>query len=127
MGHDMSKMGSPAAGDDGQYRRALVISAILTGVYFEVELTAALIIGSVAVLSDAFHTFSAVAGGGIAIVAGLYAARPPTPERTFSFIRAEILGALANGFFLLGMAVFLMVMGVMRLDNPKDLSTTPMF
>ncbi len=62
MAHDMSKM----APTPGQMRnqRALVISAILTGVYFVVELAAGLLIGSVAVLSDAFHTFSAVAGVG---------------------------------------------------------------
>ncbi len=126
MGHDMSKMAMPAGGDDSRNQRALVISAILTGVYFVVELTAALLIGSVAVLSDAFHTFSAVAGVGIAIAAASYARRPPTPERTFGFIRAEIFGAFANGFFLLGMAIFVIVMGAMRLSDPKDLATTPM-
>ncbi len=126
MGHDKSKMAMPSGGDDTRNRRALIISAVLTGVYFVVELVAGLLIGSIAVLSDAFHTFSAVAGVGIAIAAGLYAARPPTPQRTFGLIRAEIFGAFANGFFLLGMALFVIVMGAMRLDDPKDLSTTPM-
>ena len=126
MGHDMSKMAMPAGGDHARNQRALIISGILTGVYFVVELVAAILIGSVAVLSDAFHTFSAVAGVGIALVAGLYAVRPPTPERTYGFIRAEIFGAFANGFFLLGMALFVIVMGAMRLDNPKELATTPM-
>lgn len=39
---------------------ALTISAWLTGVYFVIELVVGLWIGSVAVLSDAMHTFSAV-------------------------------------------------------------------
>ena len=122
--HDMSKM-APMPGQ-GRNQRALVISAILTGVYFVVELVAGLLIGSVAVLSDAFHTFSAVAGVGVAIVAGLYALRPSTPQRTFGFIRAEIFGAFVNGFFLLGMALIVIVFGALRLDDPKDLATTPM-
>ena len=126
MGHDMSKMAMPAGGDDSRNQRALVISAILTGIYFVVELVAGILIGSVAVLSDAFHTFSAVAGVGIALAALSYARRPPTPERTYGFIRAEIFGAFANGFFLLGMAIFVIVMGAMRLSDPKDLATTPM-
>ena len=126
MGHDMSKMAMPSGGDDSRNQRALVISAILTGVYFVVELAAGILIGSVAVLSDAFHTFSAVAGVGIALAALSYARRPPTPERTYGFIRAEIFGAFANGFFLLGMAIFVIVMGAMRLSDPKDLATTPM-
>ncbi|MCI0832661.1 MAG: cation transporter [Chloroflexi bacterium] len=122
----MSKMAMPSGGDDSRNQRALVISAILTGVYFVVELAAGILIGSVAVLSDAFHTFSAVAGVGIALAALSYARRPPTPERTYGFIRAEIFGAFANGFFLLGMAIFVIVMGAMRLSDPKDLATTPM-
>ena len=126
MGHDMSKMAMPSGGDDSRNQRALLISAILTGIYFVVELVAGILIGSVAVLSDAFHTFSAVAGVGIALAALSYARRPPTPERTYGFIRAEIFGAFANGFFLLGMAIFVIVMGAMRLSDPKDLATTPM-
>ncbi|MCI0815332.1 MAG: cation transporter [Chloroflexi bacterium] len=122
----MSKMAMPSGGDDSRNQRALVISAILTGIYFVVELVAGILIGSVAVLSDAFHTFSAVAGVGIALAALSYARRPPTPERTYGFIRAEIFGAFANGFFLLGMAIFVIVMGAMRLSDPKDLATTPM-
>ena len=106
--------------------RALTISALLTGVYFVIELVAGLLIGSIAVLSDAFHTFSAVAGVGIALTAAWYAARPVTPERTFGFMRAEIFGAFVNGFLLLGMALIVIAMGYMRLDDPKDLSTTPM-
>ena len=107
-------------------QRALAISAVLTGVYFVIELVAGILIGSVAVLSDAFHTFSAVTGVGVAIAAGWYAAKPPTPERTFGYIRAEIFGAFVNGFFLLGMALFVIVMGVLRLDEPKELATGPM-
>jgi len=107
-------------------KQALRISAILTGIYFVIELIAGILIGSVAVLSDAFHTFSAVAGVLIAIIAGHYASKPATAKRTFGFIRAEIFGAFVNGFFLLGMAIFVMIMGYNRLQNPVELATTPM-
>jgi len=119
QGHSMHKM-------DSKNNKALLISAALTGVYFVIELIAGIIIGSVAVLSDAFHTFSAVGGIVIALIAGYYASKPVTSKRTFGFIRAEIFGAFINGFFLLGMAVFIAVMGYMRLRNPVDLATTPM-
>jgi len=107
-------------------KQALRISAILTGVYFVIELVAGIFIGSVAILSDAFHTFSAVAGVLIAIIAIHYASKPATAKRTFGYIRAEIFGAFVNGFLLLGMAILVMVMGYMRLQNPIELATTPM-
>jgi len=107
-------------------KKALQISAILTGIYFVIELIAGILIGSVAVLSDAFHTFSAVGGVLIALIAMHYASKPATAKRTFGYIRAEIFGAFVNGFFLLGMAIFIMVMGFNRLQNPVELATTPM-
>ena len=89
----------------GDHFRGLAISGWLTGIYFVVELGIGIWTGSVAVTSDAFHTFSAVGGVLIAMVAGRLAARPATRFQTFGLLRAEIVGALINGFFLLGMAV----------------------
>jgi cobalt-zinc-cadmium efflux system protein len=82
--------------------------------------------GSVAVTSDAFHTFSAVGGVLIALVAMRLAERKSTPARTFGYTRAEILGALFNGLFLVLMALFVFGMGAMRLMDPIELPTTPM-
>ena len=113
-----------APGD--QTGRALRIAGWLTGTYFFVELGIGIWTGSVAVLSDAFHTFSAVGGVLVAIVAGRFATRPATRFQTFGLIRAEIVGALINGFFFIGMAVFILWMGAMRVANPKELDTIPM-
>lgn len=107
-------------------RRALVVSGWLTGSYFVVELVIGLWTGSVAVTSDAFHTFSAVGGVLIALVAMRLAERKSTPARTFGYTRAEILGALFNGLFLVLMALFVFGMGAMRLMDPIELPTTPM-
>ena len=60
---------------DGANTRALKIAGWLTGVYFFFELGIGIWTGSIAVLSDAFHTSSAVGGVLIARVAGGYAAR----------------------------------------------------
>ncbi len=107
--------------------KALVISGWLTGIYFLIELGIGLWTGSVAVISDAFHTFSAVGGVLVAIIAARLARRPADDRRSFGWYRAEIIGALANGAFLLVMALVVIVMGVMRLGQPVDLATTPMF
>lgn len=112
----------PASGD----RKALVISGWLTGIYFIFELGIGIWTGSVAVLSDAFHTFSAVGGVLIALVALRLSERPSSRIRTFGYARAEIIGALFNGLFLVAMALFVFWMGAMRLMEPIELPTTPM-
>lgn len=107
--------------------RALTISAWLTGVYFLLELAVGLWTGSISVISDAFHTFSAVGGVLVALVATRISKRPADDKKSFGWYRAELIGALTNGAFLLIMAILVIVMGVMRLGNPVDLSTGPMF
>lgn len=106
--------------------RALKISGWLTGGYFLIELAIGLWSGSVAVLSDAFHTFSAVGGVLIALVARHYAARPASQYASYGLIRAEILGALLNGLSLLIMALMIFYMGTMRLMDPIPVPPGPM-
>jgi len=121
------KAGGGHAGHLPSSGRALVISGWLTGIYFLIELAVGLWTGSVAVISDAFHTFSAVGGVLVAIVAARVARRPADDKRSFGYFRAEIIGALTNGAFLLVMAIVVIVMGVMRLGQPIELATTPMY
>ncbi|RFF32276.1 cation diffusion facilitator family transporter [Wenzhouxiangella sediminis] len=106
--------------------RGMVISAWLTGVYFVIEMGIGLWTGSIAVISDAFHTFSAVGGVLVAIVAARLARRPADEDRSFGWYRAEVIGALVNGGFLLAMAVFVIAMAGMRLSDPIDLPPAPM-
>lgn len=106
--------------------RGLAISAWLTGVYFVIELGIGLWTGSIAVISDAFHTFSAVGGVLVAIVAAKLARRPADEDRSFGWYRAEIIAALVNGGFLLAMALVVITMAAMRLSSPIDLPTGPM-
>jgi len=118
-GHTMPSL----SGADKQQARALRITAWLTGIYFLIELAVGLYTGSIAVISDAFHTFSAVGGVVLAIIAARIARRPASLDKTFGWYRAEIVGALLNGAFLLVMAIVVIVMGIMRLNAPIELPT----
>ena len=106
--------------------RSMKISAWLTGIYFFIEMGIGFWTGSIAVISDAFHTFSAVGGVLVAILAARLARRPADEDLSFGWRRAEIIGALVNGGFLLGMALVVIVMAGMRLSDPIDLPTGPM-
>lgn len=129
-GHGQHTAPAPAMGGHAGHLpasgRALVISGWLTGLYFVVELGIGLWTGSVAVISDAFHTFSAVGGVLVAIVAARLARRPADLARSFGWYRAEVIGALTNGAFLMVMALVVIVMGAMRLRHPMELPTGPM-
>ena len=120
MGHMAPKVTSETA-------RALKITTWLTGIYFVIELGIGIYTGSIAVISDALHTFSAVGGVLLALIAARIAMRSADKYKTFGFSRAEIIGAMLNGFFLFLMALFVLYMGYNRLQNPIDeLPTLPM-
>ena len=106
--------------------KALKITGWLTGIYFLIELSIGYYSGSISVMSDAFHTFSAVGGVLIALAAGHFAARPASEYATFGLIRAEIIGAFINGIFLFLMALLVFWMGYQRLLAPIEIPTTPM-
>ncbi len=106
--------------------RALVVTGWLTGVYFVIELIIGYWSGSIAVISDAFHTFSAVGGVLIALVAGRLSSRSATFEASFGMLRAEIVGALFNGLFLVVMAIYVLWMSYHRLKSPIEVPSTPM-
>ncbi len=123
---DHTRSGSGHSGHLPTSGPGLAISAWLTGIFFVVEMGIGLWTGSIVVISDAFHTFSAVGGVLVAIVAARLAQRPADEDRSFGWYRAEIIGALVNGGFLLVMALVVIVMGGMRLTHPIALPTGPM-
>lgn len=107
--------------------RILKITGWLTGIYFIIELGLGFYSKSVAVISDAFHTFSAVGGILIALAANKIASREASKSATFGFKRAEIVGALLNGIFLFVMALYVLYMGYNRLKMEFELPTGIMF
>ena len=108
-------------------RTGLIWSLALTGSFFLFELIVGLRVGSVALIADAAHNFSAAAGVGIALLGSIFASRPPSATRTFGYLKLEIFTAWINGAILLIMAGFIFKMGIGKLLNPTSLQTTPMF
>lgn len=107
--------------------RALRISALLIGVYFIFEITVAIASGSLSLLADAGHELSTFIAIGVSLVAIRLASRPPTPRRTFGYLRGQVLAALFNGLLLLVMAGFIISQGIDRIQNPMEVPSTPMF
>jgi cobalt-zinc-cadmium efflux system protein len=88
-----------------------------------VEVVGGLVTGSLALLADAGHMLTDVAGIGLALLAIWFAGRPATPERTFGHHRFEILAAVVNAVLLFGVAVVVLVEAWRRLADPPEIAS----
>jgi cobalt-zinc-cadmium efflux system protein len=121
MAHDH---GHPTAAGRNERRLAAVFG--LTAFYLAVEVIGGLLTNSLALLADAGHMLTDVAGTGLALLAIRYARRPATPRRTYGFQRTEILAALANAVVLVGVSGFVLYEAFQRFRDPPAVSSGPM-
>ncbi|HKP12968.1 MAG TPA: cation diffusion facilitator family transporter [Blastocatellia bacterium] len=120
MGHNHSH--TPA----GKNKRRLAVVLALTTFYLVAEVVGGLVTGSLALLADAGHMLTDVAGLGLALLAIWFAERPATPERTYGFYRVEILAALANAIVLIGISLYVLFEAYERFRNPPEVQSTVM-
>jgi cobalt-zinc-cadmium efflux system protein len=99
-----------------------VVLAITVGVLVA-EVVAGVLSGSLALLADAGHMLTDVAGIGLALVAIAFAARPASPDRTFGWQRLEILAAVINAVVLFGVSAFVLVEAYRRLADPPEVQS----
>jgi cobalt-zinc-cadmium efflux system protein len=111
-GHDHAH-----AHHDGRGRLTAVLT--LTLLFLAVEVVAGFMTGSLALLADAGHMLTDVAGLVLALLAMKIAERPASPRRTFGYHRAEILAALTNGVLLLAVAGYILVEAWERFREPR--------
>src|SRR4051794_6086491 len=103
-------------------RRALWISLVANGVFMVAEVVGGFAFDSLALLADATHMLSDVAGLGIALVAQQLVDRRATARHSYGLQRAEVLGAQANGIILLAAAGWIMFEAIQRIGDPADVS-----
>lgn len=99
-------------------RRVLWWALVVNGILLVAEVIGGLVSGSLALLADASHMVSDVAGLAIALVAHHLVTRPSSSRHTFGMRRAEAMGALANALLLLGATAWIVVEAVGRLADP---------
>lgn len=99
-------------------RRRLTIALAITAIVLLIELVGGWLAGSLALLADAAHMLADVAALGLALIAAWIAQRPATPQRSFGFMRLEILAALVNGAVLFAIAIGIGVEAWRRMRAP---------
>ncbi len=78
---------------------------------------------SLALVADAAHVFTDAAGIGLALLAIWVGSRPANAQRTYGYLRLEILAAVVNAVLLLGVAAFIVYEGWHRLSAPPQVAS----
>ena len=110
----------PSISAGGVHRRRLLAVLGITATVLVAEVIGAAVTGSLALLADAGHMFTDVAGILLAVLAVTFASRPATPERTFGYYRLEILAAVVNAVLLFGIALFILWEAWQRWSSPPE-------
>jgi cobalt-zinc-cadmium efflux system protein len=101
-------------------RRALRIALAANAAFLVAEAAGGFAFNSLALLADATHMLSDVAGLAIALVAQRLIDRPATVRHSFGYQRAEVLGAQANGLALVAVAGWIVYEAVHRIGDPVE-------
>jgi len=118
--------GSPAL-DRSASTRKLSLTLGLVVFYMIAEFIGGLLTNSLALLADAGHMLADAGALGLSLFAVCMTKHTPTAQRTFGYLRAEILAALVNGAALMAVAVFILVEAFQRLrDTPAVMGRTMM-
>ena len=111
---------------DRRGRERLVLALSITAGWFLIELCGGIYANSLALLADAAHMLSDLAALGLSLFALKISTRPATPEKTYGYLRAEILAALANGITLVLIGIFIFYEAYQRFLSPPPVRSTPM-
>lgn len=90
-------------------RRKLLLVSIVCFLFMLAEIFGGYLAHSLAIMTDAAHMFSDVAGFMISYIAIYLGEKPATFRMSYGFVRAEILGALASIILIWGLLIWLFI------------------
>lgn len=112
-----------AHGGSGGLRAAL----LLTAIFLVAEIVGGLISNSLTLLADAGHMFTDVGALAFSLFVVWLARQPATSQKTYGYLRWEILAALLNGAVLLAISAAIVWEAIQRLRSPQPVQTGLMF
>lgn len=116
-GHDHAH-----APDRAEGSRALRIALGLTLVLLVGEAVGGYVSNSLALLADAGHVFTDAGALGLSLFVAWFCRQQGSAEKTYGYLRWEILAALINGATLLGISAWILVEAVLRLRTPEPVA-----
>lgn len=112
MAHHPTAAGTPRAAD---HQRRLIATLAVTSTVFLVEVIAAFLTGSLALLVDAGHMLTDISVLAASTVTAILMRRKPDGQRTWGWARLEVITAAAGAMALLLVGIYALVEAGMRL------------
>lgn len=106
--------------------KKLKLALAITACWFVIEMGGGIYSNSLALIADAAHMLTDLAALGLSLFALKIATRPATHQKTYGYLRAEILAALANGIFLILVGLFIFYESYRRFVSPPEIKGLPM-
>ena len=106
--------------------RALKGALALTLAVLVAEVVGGWLSNSLALLADAGHVLTDSAALALSLFVAWFSRQPVTAEKTYGYLRWEIIAALLNGTTLLGISVWIVIESVARLRAPEPVGGTLM-
>ena len=99
----------------------LKIISIVCCSFMIIEFICGYLAGSLAIMSDATHLLSDLAGFLISLFSLIVAMKPADRDFTFGYHRFEVLGALASIFIIWGLTIWLLMAAIWRIKHPNPI------
>lgn len=106
--------------------RALRAALALTLVVLVAEAIGGWLSNSLALLADAGHVLTDAGALALSLFVVWFSRQPVTAEKTYGYLRWEILAALINGAALLGLSAWVVFEAIVRLGAPEPIGGTLM-
>jgi cobalt-zinc-cadmium efflux system protein len=103
----------------------LAVVLFLTSTYFIIQIFAGLVIGSLALISDAVDMLIDIGAVVMALLAISFSQKPATPQRTYGFYRTEILASLLNCLLLILISLYILYEASNRIFHPIEINGIP--
>ena len=116
----MSTQNATSAGN--KYNKSLKIVFTITLIYFIIEVIVGFMSNSLALLSDAAHMLTDVAGQALALFAIWMASKLRNSKKTYGYLRTEIFSALINAIVLIFISGYILYEAWQRFQDPPKVA-----
>lgn len=103
-------------------KQRLLVVLTITAVFMVVELIGGILSNSLALIADSAHMLTDVGALGLSLFVLWFSRRPAREEKTYGYLRLEILAALVNGVALVAISGMIFWQAYQRLLAPEPVA-----